>query len=163
MVEKIDAEVESLWRYIGRSVDRILLCLDGLSEDDLNWRPLDSANSLYVLATHMMGNIEANVLGVLCHERIVRQRDDEFRARGSAAGPLQGKWRALQDTVSSHLAQLPPRALDREYEHPRRGRITGRDLLITTARHAAEHVGHAELTRDLLFTAQGRELPKRDF
>ena len=111
-----DEEIKSLWRYIGRSVDRVLVCLDGLSEDDLNWRPLDSANS-----------------------------------------------RQLQHSVSSHLARLPSGALDQEYEHPRRGRITGRDLLITIARHMAEHVGHAELTRDLLFTARGRELPKRDF
>jgi hypothetical protein len=157
-----DEEIKSLWRYIGRSVDRVLVCLDGLSEDDLNWRPLDSANSLYVLATHVMGNIEENILVVLCHEKMDRRREDEFKARGSGAGPIQQKWRQLQHSVSSHLARLPSGALDQEYEHPRRGRITGRDLLITIARHMAEHVGHAELTRDLLFTARGRELPKRD-
>jgi hypothetical protein len=161
--EKIDAEVESLWRYIRRSVDRILLCLDGLDEEDLNWRPLNNANSLYVLAVHMMGNIEANVVGVLCHEQVNRQREDEFKARGSATGPILQKWNELQETVSAHLAQLPPGALDLGYEHPRRGKVTGRDLLIVIARHAAEHVGHAELTRDLLFTTRGRELPKRDF
>ena len=158
-----DKEIESFWRYISSSVDRILLCLDGLDEDDLNWRPLDNANSLYVLATHIMGNIEANILGVLCHEKINRQREDEFKARGSAAGPIQQRWHELQDAISLHLAQLSLDALDREYEHPRRGKITGRDLLIVIARHAAEHLGHAELTRDLLFKARGRELPKRDY
>lgn len=159
-----DKEIKSLWRYIGSSVDRILLCLDGLTEDDLNWRPLDNANSLYVIATHMIGNIEENILGVLCDEKINRQREDEFKAHGSAAGPIQQRWHELQNSISLHLAQLPPGALDQEYEHPRRGRITGRDLLIrVVVRHAAEHVGHAELTRDLLFAARGRELPKRDY
>jgi hypothetical protein len=156
-------EIESLWQYIRRSIERILLCLEGLNEEDLNWRPLDNANSLYVLATHMMGNIEANILGVLCHQKVNRHREEEFKAWGDSAGPIIKRWRELQDTISVHLAELPLNALDREYEHPRRGKITGRDLLITITRHAAEHVGHAELTRDLLFTARGRELPKREF
>jgi uncharacterized damage-inducible protein DinB len=158
-----DKEIELLWGYIRRSVDRILSCLDGLEEDDLNWRPLENANSLYVLAVHMIANVEANILGVLCFQNIVRHRDEEFKARGSSIEPVQKKWRDVQESISLHLAQLSSSDLDKEYTHPRRGKITGRDLLITIARHAAEHVGHAELTRDLLFTARGRALPEREF
>jgi len=158
-----DRQTESLWQYICRSVDRVLACLDGLGEDDLNWRPIDSANSLFVLATHAIGNVEANMLGVLCQEKINRQREDEFRARGSTADTILQRWRELRHSVSLRLDRLPADALDRVYEHPRRGKVTGRDLLLTIARHMAEHVGHAELTRDLLFTARGRELPKREF
>jgi hypothetical protein len=161
LVMESDKEIESLWQYVSRSVDRIFLCLDGLNEDDLNWRPLDHANSLFVIATHIVGNIEENILGVLCGEKIKRQREDEFRACGSVAGPIQQRWRELQNSITLHLAQLPPGILDQEYEHPRRGRITGRELLIMVViRHAAEHMGHAELTRDLLFAVRGRELPK---
>jgi hypothetical protein len=156
-------EVETLWNYISRSIARIILCLDGLNEDDLNWKPLDNANSLYVLAIHMMGNVESNILGVLCHQNMLRQREDEFSAHGTTAESVQQKWREIQERITSHLAQLPPYILDQEQEHPRRGRITGRDLMIVVARHAAEHVGHAELTRDLLFTARGRALPPREF
>jgi hypothetical protein len=54
-----DKEIESYWRYIRHSIDRIFLCLDRLDETDMNWRPLDNANSLYVLATHIIGNVEA--------------------------------------------------------------------------------------------------------
>lgn len=156
-------EIETLWHYIRRSVDRILSCLDGLEEDDLNWRPLENANSLYVLAVHMIANVEANILGVLCSQNIVRHRDDEFKARGSSVEPVLERWRDVQERISSQLAELSSNDLDREYEHPWRGRVAGRDLLITIARHAAEHVGHAELTRDLLFTERGRELPEREF
>ena len=158
-----DQEIESFWRFIRSSVDRILLCLNGLSEEDINWRPLDNANSLYVLATHTMGNVEENILGVLCGMEILRQRDDEFKVRGNATEPIQQKWHELQGKISLNLAMLSPRVLNQEYEHPRRGKITGRDLLIVIARHMAEHVGHAELTRDLLFTTRGRELPAREF
>jgi uncharacterized damage-inducible protein DinB len=158
-----DKETESFWRYIRSSVDRILACLDGLGEDDLNWRPIESANSLYVLAVHVIANVEANILGVLCSQNIVRHRDEEFKARGSSPEPVLQRWRDVQERVSPPLARLSSSDLDKEYEHPRRGKITGRDLLIAIARHAAEHVGHAELTRDLLYTTRGRELPKREW
>jgi uncharacterized damage-inducible protein DinB len=158
-----DKEIESLWRYIRRSVGRILSCLEGLEEDDLNWRPLENANSLYVLAVHMIANVEANILGVLSFQNIIRHREEEFKARGSSVEPVRQRWLDVQESISSHLAQLSSSDLDKEYEHPRRGKITGRDLLITIARHAAEHVGHAELTRELLFTVRGRPLPEREF
>jgi uncharacterized damage-inducible protein DinB len=158
-----DKEIESLWGYIRRSVDRLLSCLDGLEEDDLNWRPLESANSLYVLAVHMIANVEANILGVLCSQNIIRHREEEFRARGSSVEPVRQRWLDVQERISSCLGKLSSADLDKEYEHARRGKITGRDLLITIARHAAEHVGHAELTRDLLFTTRGRPLPEREF
>jgi len=158
-----DTEIETLWSFIRRSIDRIFSCLEGLGEEDLNWRPLRNANSLYILATHVMANVESNILGVLCGLEILRNRDDEFKARGSSSEPLQKKWQELQEKISINLSKLPPGALNQEYVHPRLGRITGRDHFIVIARHIAEHVGHSELTRDLLFTALGRELPAREF
>jgi hypothetical protein len=159
----LDKEIELFWHYIRHSVDRILACLEGLDEADLNWKPLDNANSLYVLATHTMGNAEANILGVLCHQKINRQRENEFKAHGSSIEPIRQRWNDVQERISSQLAKLSSVDLDKEYTHPRRSGITGRDMLIVVARHAAEHVGHAELTRDLLFTARGRRLPEREF
>jgi hypothetical protein len=158
-----DKKIESLWGFIKSSVDRIISCLDGLNEADLNWRPLENASSLYVLAIHTIGNVELNILGVLCRQNIVRHRDEEFEARGSSVETVLQRWREVQERISSQLARLSSIDLDKEYEHPRRSKITGRDLLITIARHAAEHVGHAELTRDLLYTARGRALPEREF
>ncbi len=156
-------EIESLWNYIKRSIDRIFSCLEGLDEEDLNWRPLRNANSLYILATHVIANVESNILGVLCGLEISRNRDNEFKARGSSAEPLKQRWYELQGKISMNLSELPPGALDKEYIHPRLGKITGRDNFIVIARHIAEHVGHAELTRDLLFTKLGRKLPDREF
>ena len=158
-----DNEVVMYWGYIKSSVDRMLRCLEGLDEADLNWKPLDNANSLYVITIHTIANIEFNILGVLCQQNIVRHREEEFKARGSSAAPILQKWLDVQDSIAAHLVNLASADLDKEYVHPRRGKITGRDLMITVARHAAEHVGHAELTRDLLFTARGRPLPEREF
>ena len=158
-----NTDIENSWNYIRRSIDRIFTCLEGVDGEDLNWRPLSNANSLYVLVTHVMANVELNILGVLCGLEILRNRDDEFKARGISIKPLIEKWHEIQEKISANLSKLPPSALDQEYVHPRRGKITGRDHLIFIARHMAEHVGHAELTRDLLFTARGRALPFREF
>ena len=158
-----NTDIETSWNYIRRSIDRIFSCLEGVDGEDLNWRPLSSANSLYILATHVMANVESNILGVLCGLEILRNRDDEFKARGISSKSLKEKWYEIQERISINLSKLPSGALDQKYVHPRRGKITGRDHLILIARHMAEHVGHAELTRDLLFTARGRALPPREF
>jgi uncharacterized damage-inducible protein DinB len=156
-------EIDSFWRFTISSVDRIVLCMDGLGEEDLNWRPLDNANSLYILATHTMENVEENILGNLCGQKISRQRENEFKVVGGSIEPVQQKWREIQERITSALAQLSTAELDREHEHPRHGKITGRDILIVVARHAAEHMGQTELTRDLLFKTRGREIPQRNF
>jgi hypothetical protein len=58
-------EIDLFWSYISRSIERILACLKGLPEDDLNWHPLENANSLDTLATQILGTTEENILGVL--------------------------------------------------------------------------------------------------
>lgn len=145
------------WRFITSSVDRLLACLDGLDETALNWRPLPDANSLYVLVTHMIGNIEETVWGLVCGQSIVRDRDAEFSATGHNAQLLQTRWQTLQAQIAQHLAHLSPSALDQEHLHPRRGPLTGWAILLIVARHAAEHLAHAELTRDLLLAVQRGE------
>lgn len=156
-------EIELFWGFISRSIERIMACLDGLPEDDLNWRPLTNANSLYVLANHILGTTEENILGVLCGQSIQRQREAELTAEGNSVDPLLLKWLDLQKRIHQSLEQLPAEELEREREHPRRGSLTGRAVLIVVARHAAEHMGQAELTRDLLFVKRGRILPPRAY
>lgn len=49
---------------------------------------------------------------------------------------------------------------DRARHHPRRGIITGRDVLIVVACHAAEHWGEAQLTRSLMNARGDSDLAK---
>jgi hypothetical protein len=158
-----EKEMELFWHYIKGSVDNIVKCLEGLDEGDMNWKPLENANSLYVLAVHTIANVEENILGGLCGLKINRQREEEFKARGNSYETIQKRWQEVQNNIASRLRQISPGDLDKEYEHPRRGKVTGRDLLIVAARHAAEHMGHAELTRDLLFKDRGRAIPYRKY
>ncbi len=157
-------ELEVLWRHIVRSQEHLISCLDGLSEEDVNWRPLENANSLYVLATHMMSNMKETILATLCAQAMTkRQREDDFKVVGVSAESVRKSWSELKTRIESNLALLPTDALDKEYMHPRRGKITGREILIVAAKHAAEHFGQAELTLDLLRRARGRALPIHEF
>jgi DinB family protein len=138
------------WRYITSSIDRLLTCLDGLTEAELNWRPLAEANSLAVLAVHTLANAEQSILGVLCGQPVQRRRELEFLAKAVSPEPIQTQWRELRERLANSLAQVSPAELEKERDHPRHGRVTGREALLIVARHAAEHLAHAELTRDLL-------------
>ncbi len=145
-------ELALYWRKIADSLERLLSTLEGLSEEQVNWRPpAPNANSLYALAAHTMGNAEENLLGVLAGQPVERDRDGEFQASGTSTDLLRERWATLRASIPAALANLPPGALDRQnYQHPRRGAISGRETLLIVARHAAEHTGQAELTRDLL-------------
>jgi hypothetical protein len=133
------------------SIERIVACLDGLDAEQMNWKPTaQDTNSLYVLAVHTMANVEQAVLDVLGGETIHRERDEEFIATGDSADWIDQRWSALKPKVEQTLANVAPEALDKDYEHPRRGPMSGLQVLLVTATHAAEHVGHAEVTRDLL-------------
>ena len=142
-------EVDIFWHRIRHTVDELVACLKGLDSDSLNWSPLDDANSLYVLATHTMGNVRHNLLNVLCGLPITRDRDAEFMATGASAAKIEARWNDLKARISDAIEELSPAELDRDRNHPHRGVITGREVLIVVAGHAAEHYGQAQLTRDL--------------
>jgi uncharacterized damage-inducible protein DinB len=149
------AEALIFWRYIASSLDRLVACLTDRSEAQLNWRPpAPATNSLYALAVHTLGNAEENLLQTLAGQPVGRDRAGEFAARGDSAQVVAARWATLRAEVGARLASLPADALDVTYHHPRRGPLTGREILIVVARHAAEHLGQAELTRDLLHAAQ---------
>lgn len=144
-------EVESFRRFIYDSIDHIVAYLDGLDETELNWRPpAPQTNSVYAIASHVLGNAEENILGTLCGRPYHRDHAAEFVARAPSPEPVREQWRALKARIDEALAALPDSELDRERQHPRRGLLTGREVLIVVARHAAEHWGQVQLTRDLV-------------
>ena len=146
---KLTPEVEACWPYISNSVDKLVGCLEGLNQDDLNWRPGQDANSLYVLATHVLASCEENIVEVLGGEPVGRVREEEFLAEGDSADHIKAHWARSKELLFETLGGISAADLDREYDH-RTGTLTGREVLILAVRHAAEHLGHAELTRELL-------------
>lgn len=149
--------IKSFSTFILNSIDGIMACLNGLDERQLNWRPpAIESNSLYVIASHALLNSQENLLKILCGRPSgelpikVITREGIFSAQGNTAGPLYEEWQALRQELIRNFNSLSGEVLTREIQHPRRGRITGHDILLAVTSHMAEHLGHAELTRDLI-------------
>jgi 3-hydroxyisobutyrate dehydrogenase-like beta-hydroxyacid dehydrogenase len=144
-------ETESFQRFIFSTIDDLVGSLEGLSEAQLNWRPAAAdTNSLYAIVTHVLGNAEENILMTVCGQTVSRSRAAELAARGTSWEPVRDHWRELRTRMAGALAALPAGELDRVRAHPRRGPLTGREVLLVVARHAAEHWGEAQLTRSLM-------------
>jgi uncharacterized damage-inducible protein DinB len=142
---------------IQRLLERLCGAIDGLSEEQLNWKPpIPDGNSIFVIATHTLGNVEAWVLGIACEHPIERDRAAEFRSTGSSAAPLIERAHELAQQLAQALNRLSAGDLDRIREASQSHwgvgvtrSITGREALLHVIGHAANHLGHIEVTRDL--------------
>lgn len=143
-------ELETFWGYIANSLDRLVEVGGSLDPDGLHWRPpAPDANSVAILIGHTLSNAEGNLLGVLAGAAVKRDRDAEFAEGEGTGADLVEHWRGLRSRFETVLARLDAGELTRQRPHPQRGSVNGREVLIVVARHAAEHMGQAELTRDL--------------
>jgi hypothetical protein len=144
-------EVQSFQHYIFGTIDSIVGALEGLSAEELNWRPAaPETNSLYAIATHVLGNAEENLIGTLCGQPHGRHYASEWPAAAPVPDAVRARWAELRERVAASLAKLTRAELNGLRRHPRRGDITGREVLIVVARHASEHWGEVQLTRNLM-------------
>ena len=141
-----------------RQLDRLSAAVATLSKAQLNWRPATpGANSSYAIVSHVIGNMEAWVLGIVCEQPLRRDRPAEFAASGPDAANLIANARELVSRFEAALAALPPDALD-QTRHPSKEHwgesepepITVRAALMHTTEHAALHYGQLQITKDLL-------------
>jgi hypothetical protein len=146
-------EIESFRIRIGYEFDRLLETIAGLDDEAVNWKPpVPGGNSLLVLVTHALASAEEHIVGKAAGKTVVRDRAAEFVVTGGA-GHLAARAAEVRRRIDEALAGLEGR-LDEERDPPfgkwPGSRGTVRDRLIHGVSHTAEHVGHAQLTRDLL-------------
>jgi uncharacterized damage-inducible protein DinB len=139
----------ALWttlEALHREMDEILR---GSSVDALNWQPTEEgANSLYVLATHVAGAERFWLGDVVGGQPQRRDRDAEFHSRGNDATiPLD----VLNDAGElSRQVLLGLRAEAWTELRTVRGReYTLGWCVLHAIEHAALHLGHMQLTRQL--------------
>ncbi len=147
------SEVAQFWSYISGSLSRLMELIETEPAEVLRYRPpAEGANSVLGMARHALANAADNILSVLGSAATVRDRETEFEEMDPA--DLVVTWRTLEVELRAVLAAIPAGALDATVQHGRRGTIAQREVLIIVARHAAEHLGQAELTRDLAAHSQ---------
>ena len=150
----MNPDVQTYFERISWAVESILAAGEGMDSEMLNRPPVpEEANSIYVLSTHIMGNLRQGILSLFGGAEDHRDRDSEFVARGDSIDDLNAAWAELKPQLEATMAKLTPEDLERRFEHPRRGPMNGWAVLLNTAMHAAEHAGHAELTRQVLLSA----------
>ncbi|HET9016246.1 MAG TPA: DinB family protein [Thermomicrobiaceae bacterium] len=131
--------------------------LDGLPEEVLNRPvPLEEANSLYALATHLLGSTEFWVLQMGAGHDVKRDRDAEFHAHGSYADLAARAGRliaSLHDAVPGLTASdldAPGHGDRRPSMLPEGQPVTVRDCLLHAIEHSGLHLGQIQITRQLL-------------
>jgi hypothetical protein len=155
------ATILMLYRGIYLSMEQILTQIDGLSADELNWRPAaPESNSLYGIATHAMGSIEQRLIETIAGQAVSRNRDAEFVATGDSAAALRDRWKAVKTRAEELRPGLPDDVLERVIEHNNLGRMTALELLLHVGRHTSEHAGEAQLTRGLA-SMDARDMSQR--
>lgn len=146
----------TIWRYIESSLDRLVTLALTMTEDERAAKPpVDGANSIATLVGHTLANAEENLLGTLAGESIAYDRESDFEAPVTDARRIEKRWTDLRQRMEETLPRLHDEHLLEPRAHPRRGGITGLEVLVVVARHASEHLAHAELTRDWLVGRRG--------
>ena len=139
------------WAYIERSLDRLVtLALEMTEEQRARVPDFEAFNSVATLVGHTLGNAEDNLLGTLCGLKVVYDREADFEAPIVDASDIRRRWDSLQARVTEEVARLSDSDVLEVRQHPRRGEIHGLEVLLVVARHAAEHLAQAEMTRTIV-------------
>ncbi len=159
------AEARQIAVVLDRIGSGVIETLTGVPEAVLNRQiALPEANSLFALATHMLGAGEFWVL-VMAGERVIdRNRDAEFTASGTFE-QIDARCKRWLAAVHDVLDGMPSEQLDRAAEPPAAysGTVgtfgdepmTVRDCLLHAVEHSALHQGQIEITRQMLMTSKG--------
>jgi uncharacterized damage-inducible protein DinB len=144
---------------LSRSLAELRKAVQGCSADQLNRRPAGSqTNGLAVLATHALASTRSWLSLATAAPLPDRNRDDEFLVLVKDAETFVNEVDAVSEQCRSLLAGDPAFDPVREVTAPWRSAgsdepVTAAWALLHALEHLREHVGHAQLTKDVI--AQG--------
>jgi uncharacterized damage-inducible protein DinB len=157
----VPSEAAEIALVLDRIARGVLEELQSLPEEALNRQvPLPETNSLFALATHLVGAGEFWVLGLAGGRTIQRDRDAEFRASGSFPD-LEARYERWVTALHEVLDGMPPERLDQPTNPPAAylgglsERPTVRECLLHMVEHGALHQGHIQITRQIIAGARG--------
>lgn len=137
-------------RHFNENTDKVLHCLNQLSEEEIWQRPNNSSNSVGNQILHLCGNITQYAVSSLGQTVGLRDRDSEFSATGGMnKSTLKGK---LLQTVQKAIAtfqKLPPEELLR-IRSVQGFDYTGIGVIIHVVEHYSYHTGQIAFWTKLL-------------
>jgi len=124
--------------------------LAGLSQEALDWNPVEGANSLAALVVHLCGAERYWLGAVAAQETIQRDRASEFMVEGLDAERLSARLSAATSYAWQALWKLREAGLDEARTSPRDGRAFSLGWVLEySLGHTALHLGQMQLTRQM--------------
>ena len=153
----MNAEVAAYEESISERIELIRGCVAAMTPAESNRQPFDGANSAWALAEHALGNARAWIIGIAAGRAIGRDRAGEFSSSGTEIATLLATIDSIADEALSALRGINPARLDLRLvpsqelwgEGPPR-EISVRDAIVQVIEHLSLHLGHLQLTRDLM-------------
>ena len=134
----------------GEYMPRIEKALAALSEEDFWWRPNEASNSAGNLVLHLAGNVRQWIVHGLGGEVDVRERDEEFAAKGGVSkAEALAQLHASVDDACAVLEQMDADGLAASYT-PQAYEVTGLEAIYHVVEHFAMHTGQ------IVWIAKGR-------
>ena len=143
------AEAQALWEQFERVHTEIFHWSDGLSDDQLNWKPpAKDTNSIGNLISHILGAELFAVVNRIGGQPVNRDRSAEFSHRMTRVGLLQRRTE-VEAQVREALDKLTATDLDRVVA-TRNGEAPAGKFLLYLMSHISGHMGQVIMTRKLL-------------
>ena len=143
---------EAFLPFIDEALDGMVGIAEVLGDERVNQRPdLPNTNSPYAILAHCVGMTTYWLGSVLCGRPSTRDRDSEFRARGTVAQIRQAV-KTLQAQIREDIADVQgdqPLGHLVDLHGPAQYHTQG-DVLLHCYTELAQHHGQMELTRDIL-------------
>ena len=125
--------------------------ISGLTQEELDWSPGEDMNSLAILSAHIAGAERYWIGDHLMGEASGRVRDDEFSTSGSTADALSQQLDAALKYSRDAFDRLTQDQLGEIRKSPQGEReSTVAWIIASVVRHIALHLGHMEVTRQLV-------------
>lgn len=134
--------------FLHRQAEKLIA---DLPPDALNWPPMPGMNSIAVLVVHLTGAERYWIGDVAAGDPHERDRDAEFEVTDLDAETLIARLRASDEYIASAVNAFSLDDLSAERVSPRDGgSFTVAWALLHALEHTAMHVGHIQMTRQIL-------------
>jgi uncharacterized damage-inducible protein DinB len=112
-----------------------------------NWTPTDDeTNSLFVLATHVIGSEHGWIYEIVGDGAKTRNRPAEFQAKGESLDALKSEYAHVGQETENVLALLQESDMSTTRYRESHGDVTVRWAILHAIEHMSEHLGQMQLT-----------------
>jgi uncharacterized damage-inducible protein DinB len=147
MADTVNAIRDTCRTILHNQHDRWRNVVNGLDAEALNWKPGDETNSIAVLVSHGL-DAERFCVANSVDVTLDRDREAKFRTQVSSAGDLLSVIDETEREIDGYLDSMTSDALSTEVTRGDRTR-SGAWWVLHALEHSCEHLGQAELTRQM--------------